>query len=117
MKLKTWNDDTVVFDDGTVVAYEHDQECCEVNWADFSVLGIASHFRDLVFSSLHIDPIDGAGFNMVPLDGDGIPISGATVFIPCYSDQNGYYSDDITITVSNQSAIERVCLCAEERVH
>lgn len=116
MKLESWNDDEVRFSDGTVVTYDHLQDCCECNWADFSVLELAGEFGAAEFDGLGIEPIDGAGFNLVPIR-DGEPVAGLSVFVPCYSDQNGCYSDELTIIVTRPGGSrEETSLAAEERL-
>lgn len=35
MKIKKVTEEAIVFDNGTVIAYDHCRDCCEDNYADF----------------------------------------------------------------------------------
>ena len=35
MKIKKVTEEVIVFDNGTVITYDHCQDCCEDNYADF----------------------------------------------------------------------------------
>lgn len=103
MKIKKWDDDYIWFTDGSTISYDHIQNCCEYNWADFSVLEI--YYQDEEFDDFEVIPVDDCGFllelkqrNTKPwFHYDYTPTK--RIFIPCYSDQNGYYSDDLTIII------------------
>lgn len=74
------------FNDGTVVVtWEHQQDCCEDVYADFTQL------LDKVgqeFPNLHIEEVPNSGFR----------IGGE--FIPCYNSQNGYYNDQLHLVIT-----------------
>ena len=108
MKVEKWNDDYIWFTDGTTISYDHRQECCEYNWADFSILDV--YYKGEEFDNFEIAPVNECGFilslklsNSDPWYGkfawsqDYAPTK--KILIPCYSDQNGYYSSDLTIIV------------------
>ena len=38
MRIKTVTDENIVFDNGNVISFDHEQDCCEYNYADFSIL-------------------------------------------------------------------------------
>jgi len=91
MRIKKITDEGIYFDNGDSIFYEHDQDCCENNYADFTVIS-----RNDVNFDYDFDPdemifkrIEGAGFCF----GN----EGHLIFVPCYSEQNGYYSDEIEI--------------------
>ena len=90
MRIKEITNEYIAFDDGSLMTYHHYQDCCEYNYADFSYIReepgiyIFDFDKDLIF-----EPVDGSGFRF----GSGKFM----VFVPCYSDQNGYYSSDIDI--------------------
>jgi len=87
MKVQTRNQNSIVFDNATTITYSHNQDCCEDNFADFSQLDNTG-FDEFNFpDKLTIEIVDEFGFRV-----NGF-------FIPCYSDQNGYYSSDIDICV------------------
>ena len=103
MKIKSWNDDYIFFTDGSTISYDHFQACYEYNWADFSVLEI--FYQDEEFDDFEVIPADDCGFLLelkqrnteLWWDYDYIPTK--KIFIPCYSEQNGYYSSDLTIII------------------
>lgn len=73
----------------------HEQDCCEVHYLDFDSLEL-SEFEGLLFDfdtedlSNSIERVEGSGIRLKPNNGHPI-------FIPGYSHNNGYYSDDITL--------------------
>ena len=82
------NNEEILFSDGTRITFDHEQDCCENNYADFEQLDdLARNYnfqKPLVFES-----VNEYGFRF----GD----SRRMFFVPCYSEQNGYYSDKIDI--------------------
>ncbi len=38
MRIKEINDEKIIFDNGYVLSYYHEQDCCETVYADFEVL-------------------------------------------------------------------------------
>lgn len=78
----------LVFDNGNCIIYEHDQDCCEHNYADFTQLEEAA--RDYDFDvNLIFEKVDNYGFRF----GDKNRMFG----VPCYSDQSGYYTTQLNI--------------------
>ena len=90
MRIRGITNEYIAFDDGSLITFAHDPDCCEHNYANFSYIreepGIYTFDfdKDLIFES-----IDGSGFRFGSRN--------FMVFVPCYSDQNGYYSSDIDI--------------------
>ncbi len=89
MKLQSVANGHLVFDNGYILDYWYDRECCEDNYPDFS--NIADEVGDYDFDEkqLRLERVEDYGFRF----GD----SRRMFFVPCYSDQNGYYSSDITV--------------------
>lgn len=122
MKIVKWTDDRVYFSDGTYITYDHLQDCCECNYADFSVLDVMYH--DEEFESYKIETVEDAGFllKLYQDNGDKSILFGRTgylnIFIPCYSDQNGYYTSMLDIYCYNKDGklIWKDFLCCEMRV-
>lgn len=107
MKITKWDDDCIYFSDGSTITYDHINDCCENNWADFSVLEL--FYQQEEFVDFDIIPVEECGF-VLSLRFAREPISPGSqwyydyaqskkILIPCYSDQNGYYSTDLTIIV------------------
>ena len=89
MKIKDITDSYIEFDNGNKITFDHDQDCCEVNYADFLAI------KDDVFidhefdENLEFEEVDDAGFRF----GN----ENAMIFVPCYSEQNGYYTTVVDI--------------------
>ena len=87
MKITSITDDFIEFDDGRRITYDHAQDCCEWNYADFNQLDDLA--RDYDYD--HNLQFEGCeyGFRF----GD----NGRMFFVPCYSSQNGYYTTAVDI--------------------
>lgn len=112
MKITKWDDDRITFDDGSYISYDHNQDCCEYNYADFSVLDVMlGRDKDYTeFDSFEINAVDYGGFLIKLLrSATNSSVSRPhifypyrNIFIPCYSEQNGYYTTNITIIYSDK---------------
>ena len=81
-------------DDATklLITHDHAPDCCENNYADFEQLDdLAMHYT--FKGRLQFEEVPGAGFRF----GD----SRRMFFVPCYTIQNGYYSDDVDIYLND----------------
>lgn len=78
-------DDRIILSNDCYIEATHDQDCCENNYADFK--------------SLLDTSIMGITHNIISFDGweGGIRINGYAV--NCYSEQNGFYSTEITFVL------------------
>ena len=88
MKIKEIFDYAIIFDNGNILTYSHEQDCCENNYADFKAIDDIAKLCD--FNEFLI-------FEEVPGSGFRFGNKGKMVFVPCYSEQNGYYSSNIQI--------------------
>lgn len=89
MKIVKVDFGAIEFDNGNTITFDHDQDCCETNYADFEQL--EERARDIEFVEyLKFEEVEGYGFRF----GNG---GNEMFFIPCYSEQNGYYSSDVDI--------------------
>lgn len=95
MKVIKVNGDSICFDDGTVLSSDHQQDCCEHHYLDFS--------------DIKLDDFDGLEFNLnsndffnrvVDYGIELIPISGHPVRIPGYGSNNGYYSSNLSLELT-----------------
>lgn len=99
MRIKTVTDETIVFDNGNVISFDHDQDCCENNYADFSILNPCVVNYDYDFKEkLKFRAINELGFNFGS--------DGHWIFIPCYSEQNGYYTSEINIYYNGKKVLK-----------
>ena len=83
IKPVKYDDETLSFDDGSFIAFDHYLDCCEHNYADFTSLDNTG-FIESNFDRIELEEFDG-----------GFRINGFAV--NCYSDQNGYYSNSLDI--------------------
>lgn len=77
----------IEFSDGSVLVDLHEQDCCESVYADFSNLDsdvMSYNFKGAIRLEKARE-----GFKF----GDGR----RWFFVPCYNEQNGYYSDNLSI--------------------
>lgn len=100
LTIKEITDYYVKFSDNSIITFSHEQDCCECNYADFNAIDNVS--KAYVFN----DPII---FEAVPNAGFRFGNTGKMVFVPCYSYQNGFYSDDIDIIYGGQRVLTFDC--------
>lgn len=80
-------DEYIKFSNGSKITFDHEQDCCEYNYADFEQLDDLA--RNATFTlPLSFEESD-YGFRF----GNEYKM----FFVPCYSEQNGYYSNDVDI--------------------
>ena len=97
IRVVKFNDEYIEFDDGTRITYDHDQDCCENNYADFEQLRDTGLEQE-TFKTPLIFEARKYGFHF------GNP--GKMYFVPCYSEQNGYYSTDVDIYYNDDRVLE-----------
>lgn len=91
IKITSITEDAIIFNDGSEITFDHEQDCCEKNYADFSQLEDLA--KETTFTwDLNFEICNG-GFRFGNL--------GKMFFIPCYSEQNGYYTKNINIYYNN----------------
>ena len=88
IKITNITEEAIEFSDGSRITFDHAQDCCEWNWADFSQLDDLARAHNFQ-RPLCFEAVQNSGFRF----GD----SRRMFFVPCYSDQNGYYTDEIDI--------------------
>ena len=87
MKIIEITDEKITFDNGTTLTDHHDQDCCENVYADFKQLKDTDVMTHEFNEHLEIEGVENAGFRI------------DKYFIPCYNEQNGYYSSDLSIII------------------
>ena len=101
---KVYDGEGIDFDNGHEMHDEHAQDCCEINYADWKQ--IEDEALDYDFKEpLDIERAEG-GFRF---GNKGIRM----FYIPCYTVQNGYYSDLVDIYYNEKLALDNV-RCYEE---
>jgi hypothetical protein len=101
LKVIKVSSDSLEFDNGMILSSDHEQNCCE------------SHFLSL--KDLTLDDFKGLKFDLSNddfferIENYGIalkPKNGHPVRIPGYGYNNGYYSDNLALTISNTNGID-----------
>lgn len=84
----------IIFDNGWRLFSHHPQQCCEDHYLDISSLSLDD------FDGLEFDLSGESFFEKVPDYGIRLmPINGHPVSIAGYYENNGYYSDDLTLVL------------------
>lgn len=97
MRIVEVNEEYIEFSNGKRITYDHDQDCCEHNYADFEQLDDLA--RNYEFGDeLYFGSIEKQGFSF----GDARRL----FFVPCYSEQNGYYNDSIDVYYDGKRVID-----------
>lgn len=90
MKIKKVTENEIVFTNGKCIYYDHEQDCCESNYADFGQLELSAYDVEFDEHNMKFEKADDYGFRFGSTD---TPM----FFVPCYSDQNGYYDSSVDI--------------------
>lgn len=99
MKVVESCDGYLEFDNGVAIQSFHDNDCCEDNYLDFEQFPIGAEFPTMsveeLCRSLVLRP-DG----LILKDSEGIP-----KWAQARSEQNGYYSDSVGVSVKDESNV------------
>lgn len=102
MRIQKVTDEYIMFDNGNTISFAHEQDCCEWNYADFSQIDEDLVDYDYDFDEkLEFEKIDESGFRFGS--------NGHWLFVPCYSEQNGYYSSDLEIYYNEKEVLNVIC--------
>ncbi len=89
-------DEAIIFSDGSYLVSFHGQECCEHVYADFSIFS-PTVFKTVIFDKIIIEKVLDKGIRIGLFD---IKFQGYQwAFVPCYDEQTGCYSNDLTIRI------------------
>lgn len=89
MRIIEVNEEAIIFDNGNTITFDHCPDCCEWNYADFEQLDDIARNYQYDETKMRFEFVEESGFRF----GDNRQM----FFVPCYSEQNGYYSSDIQI--------------------
>lgn len=89
-KINQITEDYIEFSNGKKLTFNHEQDCCEINYADFTQIDDIA--LDTIFyeNEFVFEVVENCGIRFGNRGGN-------MVFVPCYSDQNGYYSTSLDI--------------------
>lgn len=105
-KIIEVQDNLLKFDDGTIITCDHEQDCCEYNYAKFDDIDSLCRKTDFDTKNLTFEKIDGSGFRF-----GNLPLK--MFFVPCYSMQNGYYSDWLDVYLNGKKILDNL-VCEED---
>lgn len=96
LKVVKIDSDSLEFDNGVKLYSNHDQDCCEHHYLSLSDLTLAD------FEGLEFDLTNDDFFERIAGYGIALkPISGFPVRIPGYGSNNGYYSPNLELVITN----------------
>lgn len=101
MKIVSVTDEEILFDNGNSITFDHQPDCCEWNYADLEQLDDIARATEFD-PELEFQACERAGF----LFGNR---PGKMFFVPCYSNQNGYYSTNVNIYYNDRLAVSLNC--------
>lgn len=96
MRILNVTEYSIDFDNGKCIEFEHDPDCYEYNYADFKQLD--SLAREVDFSEPLVFESCDYGFRF-----GNPPVK--MFFVPCYSEQNGFYSNELDIWYGDKRVI------------
>lgn len=94
IKIVKAEENHLEFSDGSYIIAYHDRDCCEHNYADFEQID------DLAWDWEFEWPLQFTSDEYGFLFGN----PGKMVWVPCYSEQDGYYSSNIDVCYFDATA-------------
>lgn len=96
IKVVKVESELIEFENGVQLYSNHEKDCCENHWLSFGDLTI-DDFKDLEFDLTNdnfFKRIEDYGIELVP-------INGHSVKVPGYGSNNGYYSSNLDLILTN----------------
>ncbi len=97
-KIIHTEDNLLRFDDGTEITCDHCQDCCEYNYAKFEDIDDLCRATKFNTNQLVFEKVEGSGFRFGNKNG-------RMFFVPCYSDQNGYYTAELDVYYNGKEVL------------
>ena len=102
-KVVKIDSEALVFDNGVVLTSNHDSDCCESHYLSLGDLTLAD------FDGLEFDLTSDDFFERIVGYGIALkPLSGHPVRIPGYGSNNGYYSEQLDLVLSDGKGFLKV---------
>ena len=98
LKVVSVDSNSIKFDNGIELSSNHDQDCCESHYLELGDVELKD-FEGLEFDLSNdnfFERIDGYGIALLPISGHPVRIAG-------YGYNNGYYSSDLTMELSDNN--------------
>lgn len=113
VKVVKVQSDEIEFDNGVVLFSDHDSSCCEEHYLSFADLSLVD-FDGLLFdlsNDKFFERVEGYGIRLIPINGH--PVS-----VPGYAENNGYYSDNLSLQLTDRNGFDKVyditeCQCSK----
>ena len=100
LKVSSISREKITFDNGTVLYSEHEQDCCEWHYLSMEDLTIDD------FNGLEFDLSNDNFFERIEEYGIALkPLNGFPVRIPGYGSNNGYYTSNLTLVITNPDGV------------
>ena len=93
----------------------HGQDCCEHVYASFEeATPYIEQIEDLgEITAIEVENVEDAGFTVFAHHEGGR----MGIFIPCHNDQNGYYSDELTLEIKDGDEKIEMPVDKEDRIN
>lgn len=96
--IKNITEEYIEFSNGKKLTYDHENDCCEINYADFKQIDDLAFDMTFYENELVFEAVNECGIRFGNRGGN-------MVFIPCYSDQNGYYTTSVDLYYNGKLAL------------
>ncbi len=103
LKVIKVNSDEIEFDNGIKLSSNHEQNCCENHYLNLDDLTMAD-FEGLEFDLTNdnfFKRIDGYGIELIPINGFSVKIAG-------HGSNNGYYSSNLDLIITDGKDFKNV---------
>ena len=102
LKVVKIDSDSIEFDNGVQLYSNHDQDCCERHYLSLDDLTLED------FSGLEFDLTNDDFFERIEDYGIALkPINGFPIRIPGYGSNNGYYSSNLDLIITDNEGFEK----------
>ena len=102
LKVVKIDSDSIEFDNGVQLYSNHDQDCCEHHYLSLDDLTLED------FSGLEFDLTNDDFFERIEDYGIALkPINGFPVRIPGYGSNNGYYSSNLDLIITDNKGFKK----------
>ena len=102
LKVVKIDSDSIEFDNGVQLYSNHDQDCCEHHYLSLEDLSLDD------FAGLEFDLTNDDFFERIEDYGIALkPINGFPIRIPGYGSNNGYYSSNLDLIITDNKGFEK----------
>lgn len=102
LKVVKVDAESIEFENGVQLSSYHDQDCCESHYLSFGDLNISD------FEGLEFDLSNDNFFKRIEDYGiELIPVTGHSIKVPGYGSNNGYYSSNLDLVLSDNKSFNK----------